>query len=132
MKSFYICYLGLSGQSDDMGEPWLVNFKALKASNAAPYSKKDKNVQSSFGVQSLPQLQNGNQRVFPSLWGKREMKGKERKKLKCRIALIWELLKQSLPPQGQKCLPLQEKKFQHLSRCGTASFLVPASLWVSI
>lgn len=39
------------------------------------------------------------------------MKREGRRKLKGRIALIWELFKQGLPPRGEKRLPPHEKIF---------------------
>ena len=77
MKSPHTCYLGVSGQSDDVGEFWLMNFQALKAGNAAPYSNKDKACSPHVSVGSIPQLQKRSQRGFPSLWGRGRRRERE-------------------------------------------------------
>jgi len=57
-----------------------MNFSALKAGDAAPYSNKNKVCSLRVSIGSIPQLQKGSQRGFLSLWGQSETKREGRRK----------------------------------------------------
>lgn len=82
MKSPHTCYLGVSGQSGDVGESRLMNFQVLKAGNAAAYSNKEKVCSPRAGVGSIPQLTERESKGAPIPLGEEEDEERGKEKVK--------------------------------------------------